>query len=226
MNPTIVAQDQGITFEAMDVLPRHIEAALLELGRYAYGDPSLERALGKAKAGLARGEYWTDRQQVFHIESATTPDKVYSVDVLGHCSCPAHSRCWHATAREIMVYATSLASNEAWDHVRAQGGCHIWRTTTGYLACFDGQVIMHATQPHDARAALLDYQVGLLEHEQVDTVVPTHDLRISSVNGISGAVLSALIDAGLPVPTCDVVAERRARMAQAAVVRIVVERAA
>jgi len=224
MNATIVAQDQGITFEAVETLPRHTEAACMEIQRRALMTPAFERALAKAKAGLTHGEYWTDRQHVFHIESATTRGTVYSVDVTGHCSCPAHGQCWHLVAREIDCYARSLASNEAWDYVRAQGGAHIWRTKTGYLAMYDGAVIVHATQPCDARAALLDYQVGLLEHALVDRVVPTHDVPVRMVNGMHGAFLSALIDAGLTV-TRDPVAERRARAAQAAVL-VVVERAA
>ncbi len=188
-------------------------------------DPTFERAFGKAKAGLSHGEYWTDRQHVFHIESATTRGKHYHVDVTGHCSCPAHGQCWHQVAREIDCYARSLASREAWDYVRGQGGCYIWRTTTGYLACFDGTMITHATQPCDARAALLDYQVGLLEHHLLDTVHPTHDVLIRMVNGMHSAFFAASVDAGLPT-TRDVVAERRARTAHAAVLRIVVERAA
>jgi hypothetical protein len=224
MSSTIVAQSE-ITFEAMETLPRHIEAACMEIQRRAVMTPAFERAFGKAKAGLAHGEYWTDHQHVFHIESATTPGKVYHVDVVGHCSCPAHGQCWHLVAREIVVYATSLASLEAWDYVRTQGGAQIWRTTTGYLACFDGTFVVHAAPPCDARAALLDYQVGLLEHALVNTVVPTHDVPIRMVNGMHGAFFAALVDAGLDT-TRDPVAERRARVAQTAVLRIVVEKAA
>ncbi len=224
MNAPIVAQDQGITFEAMEVLPRHIEAACLEVQHHRYGDSSLERALGKAKAGIARGAYWTARQGVFHIDSATTPGKVYSVDVLGHCSCPAQSRCWHQVAGELFVLACSLASSEAWDYVRAQDGAQIWRTKTGFLACFDGTVVTHADRLCDARAALLDYQVGLLEHSLVDKVVPTHGVPIRMVNGMHSAYFTALVDAGLST-TRDVVAKRRARRAQAAVL-VIVEQAA
>ncbi len=223
MNQHSVAQ--SITFEAVETLPRHIEAACMDVQRRALATPAWERAFGKAKAGLAHGEYWTDRQHVFHIESATTPGTVYSVDVLGHCSCPAHGPCWHLVAREIECYARSLASNEAWDYVRAQGGCHMWRTTTGFLACFDGAVIMHADHYAPAREALLDYQVGLLEHGLLDTVHPTHDVPVRMVNGMHSAHFAALVDAGLST-TRDVVAERRARTAHAAVLRIVVERAA
>ncbi len=223
MTNTSVAQ--SITFEAVETLPRHIDAACLEIERSALPTPAFKRALAKAKAGIAHGEYWTDRQHVFHIESATTPGMVYSVDVLGHCSCPAHSPCWHLVAREIECYARSLASMEAWDYIRAQGGCQIWRTTTGFLACFDSTVITHATQPCDARAALLDYQVGLFEHALLDTVVSTHDVPARMVNGMHSAHFAALVDAGLST-TRDVVAERRARTAHAAVLRIVVERAA
>ena len=51
-------------------------------------------------------------------------------------------------------YARNIAHGEAWAQVRLGDGCHIWRTTTGYLACFDGAVIVHAAQPIPARGAL------------------------------------------------------------------------
>lgn len=219
MSNAILAQSE-IVFESMDVLPRHIDAAGLEIARHARGDQSLEKALAKAQAGLARGEYWTGRQGVFHIESATTRGKVYSVDVLGYCSCPAQGRCWHQVARELVVLAGSLASVEAWDYIRAQGGSAIWRTKTGFLGCFDGTVVVHAQQPCDARAALLDYQVGLIEHGLLDVCAPTHNLAVRIVNGMHSAYFAALVDAGVPT-TRDVVAERRARLARAAVLVIV-----
>lgn len=224
MNALIVAQDQGITFEAMETLPRHLEAAFTEIRRRAQGNDKLMRAMIKAQHALTYIEHWFDRQQVFHMESATTPGKTYAVDVLGHCTCPAQSLCYHQVAREACVLAGSLASLEAWDYVRAQDGAQIWRTTTGFLAMFDGTFVVHATQPCEARATLLDYQVGLLEHELVHTVVPTHDVPVRIVNGMHSAFFAALADAGLPT-TRDVVAERRARVAQAAVL-VVVERAA
>lgn len=217
---------QDIAFEAMEIYPHHIQAAFTDIRREVAGDdPRHARAMIRAQHLMTYAEYWRDRVGVFHMESTTTPGTVYHVDATGACSCPANGVCKHIMAERADRYARNIARGEAWAHVRLQDGMQIWRTTTGYLACFDGQVIVHATQPHEARAALLDYQVGLLEHEQVNAVVPTHDLAVRMVNGMHSAYFAALVDAGLDT-TRDVVAEQRARAARAAVVRIIVERAA
>ncbi len=96
---------------------------------------------------------------------------------------------------------------------------------TGYLACFDGAVIVHAEQPHQAREALQDYQEDLVAHGLLDVCAPTHDLRIELVNGLHGAFIAAMIDAGFTVEVPDRVAAQRAYQ-RAAVMLAVVDRAA
>jgi hypothetical protein len=112
-------------------------------------------------------------------------------------------------------------------HRAATERWNIERTfTTGYLACFDGGVIAHTTQPHAARAALQDYQQGLLEHQPLDVAQPVADLRHELVNGMHGAFLVSLIDVGYSAEAPDRVAAQRAQRAAEVRAAIVVERAA
>ncbi len=179
----------------------------------------------RAQHALTYTDTWRDRHNVYHVESATTPGTVYHVDITGACSCPAHGVCWHIMASRADAIAPQYAHSEAWAQVRLGDGCHIWRTTTGYLACFDGAVIVHATQPYEARLALQDYQQGLLEHDLLDVAQPVAELPIELVNGMHGAFLASLIDAGYSADAPDRVAAQRARVA-AVRAAIVVERAA
>jgi len=211
----------------MEIYPRHLQAAFTDIRREVAGDdPRHLRAMIRAQHLMTYAEYWRDRPGVFHMASATTPGTVYHVDLTGACSCPAHGVCKHQYAEKVDRYARNIARGEAWAHVRLQDGCHIWRTTTGYLACFDGAVLAHTTQPHEARAALLDYQQGLMEHDLLDVCAPTHNIRVELVNGMNSTVLASLIDAGYDVDVPDRVAAQRAARAAEVRAAFVIERAA
>jgi hypothetical protein len=226
MNQHSVAHT-AIAFEAMEIYPRHVQAAFTDIRREVAGDdPRHARAMIRAQHLMQDGKCWRDRPGVFHVESATTRNTVYHVDITGACSCPANGVCKHQYMERADRLARQYAHSEAWAHVRLQDGCHIWRTTTGYLACFDGAVIAHTTQPHEARAALQDYQQGLVEHDVLAVAQPVANLRIELVNGMHGAYLAALIDAGYSAEAPDRVAAQRAQRAAEVRAAIVVERAA
>jgi len=228
MSSTILTQSE-IVFEAMELFPRHLEAAFTELHRQVAGDdPRNVRAVLRAQHAMTYTEYWRDRRGLFHVHSATNPHAApYVVDATGACSCPAHGPCWHQFADRADALARQIARGEAWATVRLADGAHIWRTTTGYLACFDGAVIVHTTQPHEAREALAEYQDDLVAHGLLDVRAQTHDLRIELVNGLHGAFIASMTDAGFTVEVPDRVAAQRA-MQRAAVLQSVVlaERAA
>lgn len=225
MNQSILAHDR-ITFEAMEIFPRHIEAAFTDLHRQVIGDdPRIVRAVLRAQHAMTYTEYWRDSVGVFHVQSATNPHAApYVVDATGACSCPAHGVCWHQFAERAESLAQQIAYGEAWATVRLADGPHIWRTTVGYLACFDGAVIVHAQQPYDARTALQDYQDDLVGHGWLGVAQPAHDLQIESVSGLHGAFVASIIEAGFTVEVPDRVAAQRAM--QRAALAATVERAA
>ena len=212
MTDTSVAH--AIQFEAMEIYPRHLQAAFTDIHREVAGDAKHARAIIRAQHALTYTDTWRDTPGVYHV------------DITGACSCPAHGVCWHIMAERADRYARNIAHGEAWAHVRLGDGCHIWRTTTGYLACFDGAVIVHAQTPDTARMVLADYQQGLVEHDVLDVAEPVAYLRIELVNGMHGAFLASLIDAGYSADAPDRVAAQRAQRAAAHRAAIVIERAA
>ncbi len=190
------------------------------------GDTRELRAMIRAQHAMIYTEFWRDRRGLFHVQSATNPHAApYVVDATGACSCPAHGPCWHQFADRADAIARQIARGEAWATVRLADGAHIWRTTTGYLACFDGAVIVHATQPHEAREALQDYQDDLVAHTLLSVGAQTSDLPIELVSGANSVVWAACMDVGIAYEIPDRVAAQRA-MQRAAVTLAVVERAA
>jgi hypothetical protein len=179
----------------------------------------------RAQHAMTYTESWRDRRGLFHVQSATNPHAApYVVDATGACSCPAHGPCWHMYADRADVIARQIARGEAWATVRLADGAHIWRTTTGYLACFDGAVILHAEQPHEARAALQDYQDDLVAHKLLNVGAHTHNLPIELVSGANSVVWAACMDVGIAYEIPDRVAAQRTQ--QRAALVAVVERAA
>jgi len=211
VNQAILTQSE-IVFESMEIFPRHLEAAFTDLRRALIGGDARElRAMIRAQHAMTYTESWRDRRGLFHVQSATNPHAApYVVDATGACSCPAHGPCWHQFADRADAIARQYARGEAWATVRLADGAHIWRTTIGYLACFDGAVILHATQPHEAREALQEYQEDLVAHGLLDVCAQTHELRIELVNGLHPAFVASLIDAGFTVEVPDRVAAQRA----------------
>ncbi len=104
MNQHSVAHT-AIAFEAMQIYPRHVQAAFTDIRRAVAGDdPRNLRAMIRAQHALTYTDTWRDTHGVYHVESATTPGTVYHVDITGACSCPAHGMCWHSMAERCRGY--------------------------------------------------------------------------------------------------------------------------
>jgi hypothetical protein len=222
MNQAILTQSE-IVFEGMDIFPRHLAAAFTDLRRTLIGgDARALRAMIRAQHVMTYTESWRDRRGLFHVHSATNPHAApYVVDATGACSCPAHGPCWHMYADRADVIARQIARGEAWATVRLADGAHIWRTTTGYLACFDGAVILHAEQPHEAREALAEYQDDLAAHGLLDVCAQTGELRIELVSGANSVVWAACMDVGIAYEIPDQVAAQRAQQRAAGTLAVV-----
>ena len=86
-------------------------AAFTDIRRDVAGDdPRHLRAMIRAQHAMPYTDYWRDAQDVFHVESATTPGVVYHVDITGACLYPSNDACKHQYMERIGRHSRSHAA--------------------------------------------------------------------------------------------------------------------